>query len=809
MEGDNSTPFPVGGPSTSIVRPTYNEQQFYSGFRPIDTPTTRSVIQKAQEALPNWKDWLLERLPIIRWLPDYRNDWKAKLVGDVSGGVTTGIMMIPQGLAYALLAAVPAVYGLYTNVFPVFMYALLGTSMHISIGVFAVVTILVGDAVVDYWNSNNCNVSSNGLLNMTVNGTSNVLCGISNMSLYGMSNVTINETSPSNETINELPCGTKVDIAVALTLVVGIIQLVMFLLRLGFITIFLSDPLVSGFTTGAAILVGTSQMKHIFGLDIERQSSPGSAPKTWVKILAHLGDTNGATFVISVLCIAFLILMKYINTRYQKKLKFPIPGELIAVILGAGISYGGELHKKFDVIIVENIPSGLPTPSAPKVNLVFDMFTNPKAYIIAIVSYGLTISVCKLFAKKFNYKLGMNQELFAYSVTNIFGSFFSCLTVSGSLTRTVVYANVGGRTLLGSVFSGTIVLVVLLVVAPLFEPLPDAVLGAIVLVALRGLLMQFRDLKTLYYISWWDLGHWLVTFIATVFISVEVGLAAGIAYGMFRILWYNFVPYSCLLGRIPGSDLYRDISRFEAIEAVPGVKIFRFESSLCFANAERFKRSLLSQADLDLSESQQIDTIAEVSLNNGREVQQDKVVLEMPHDSIVDGSVNGPRLRHAASQREWSPQDDVTEDDGIDAATSLSSHLSPSLHIPTHTVIIDGTVFTYMDSVSVNMITQLTSDLEQLGIQLLLAGCRWQVRETLRAGGYLSKVGNEHLFVTVHDAVIFALHGTPLVGHPKNNDDSQSETADPVNLEELSDSQGRHQDSNTSNVDPASYETSV
>ena len=639
--------------------------------------------------------------------------------------------------------------------------------MHLSIGVFAVVTILVGDTVDGY-----CKAPD---VNMTMNGT-------------------------------DLTCGSveRIDVAVALTMAVGIVQLLMFVVRLGFITIFLSDPLVGGFTTGAAFLVGTSQLKHVFGLDFERQSGIFSVPKTWKEIFAHLGDTNGATFLISLCCIAFLVIVKIVNTKYHKKLKFPIPGELIVIILGAGISYGGKFHEKFDVKIVTDIPSGLPTPSLPNASLVGYMLRNQKTYILAVVSYGLTISMCKLFAKQFKYKLGMNQELFAYSLTNIVGSFFSCVTVSGSLTRTVVYATVGGRTLLGSVFSALIVLIVLVAVAPLFEPLPNAVLAAVVLVALRGLLMQFRDVKKLFYVNKLDLGLWLVTFFATVIFSVDIGLAVGVIYGILTIVWHSFVPYQCLLGRIPGTDLYRDLSRFEAIQSVPGVKIFRFESSLSFANSERFKRKLLSFTDIDLSNTLQAEDVCDESNRHDDDLQQKQTgSVDMSHDDTAQ-SASGLRLRCLGSLNESSLRDDTIDDDVADAEASPSLQLSLSSHIPTHTVIIDCTVFTFMDSVSVNMIVELNKDLQECGIQLLLAGCRWRVRQTLEAGGYMAKVGLDHLFVTIHDAVVFALHGASLVTRPRSNNDDPLEDVLAVSEEEPVESQA-----DVINVVPQSDESSV
>ena len=708
---------PSGGPRTIIDRPTYNEDQFHSGFRPAPTPTPKTLIQRLKCARPSRASltrFLLAHFPIVTTLMNYKISWKDKIIGDLAGGLTTGIMTIPQGLAYASLANVNSVYGLYTGIFPVIIYVLLGTSQHLSMGVFAVVTIMIGDAVL---------AQLHGAKSIIANETAANTC---NGTILTVTNLTNNGAILNGTISDEIPLQ-KEDIAIALTLVVGVVQILFYVFRLGFVTRFMSDAMVSGFTTGAAFHVAASQIRHVFGLELSYRS-PFVVPKTIYGVFKNIADTNAAAFIIAVISIVFLVIVKYVNQRYQKKLRFPIPGELIIVIIGTGVSYGGKFEENFDVKVVADLRSGVPTPRAPRFDVIVDLLSTSYPYVIAVVSFAVNMSIAKLFAKKFRYQMNSNQELLAYGTSNIFGSFFNCLVASGSLSRSAVYASCGGRTIVGSSFSALLILIVVLAIAQLFAALPKAVLAAVIFVGLRGLFVQFRDVKRLYRLSLSDMFVWIVTWLATAVVSVDIGLAVGIGFSLLVIIYRTAWPHHTLLGRMSDTDLYREVSRYYMCEEVDGIKIFRYEASLCFANAESFKAALLK-------------SLGSINLDDPDSALGESVQTTRSNAVNDDDDDSPPEYRRNLSARE----------------------LAPQRKSPIHTVVVDCTVVTYLDSLGVGLLIELTKDLEEAGLQMLLAGCRWRVRQSLKQGLYLDKVGSDHLFVTIHDAVVFAQTGLRLM----------------------------------------------
>ncbi|EDV24935.1 uncharacterized protein TRIADDRAFT_24909 [Trichoplax adhaerens] len=537
--------------ATSVVRPVYTESQFDEGFEPRP-PRAKSSLDRL--GLRNCfkcscMEFLVSFIPILSWLPKY--DRRQNLGGDIAAGLTVGIMQIPQGLAYAMLTTLQPITGLYTSFFPVIIYTLFGTSRHISIGKIVVLIYIP--------------------------------TGVDNVTIATSSNTFVTTTNPQDLQ--------KLGAAVALTFLVGVIMLLMGLLRLGFVTIYLSDPLVSGFTCGAACHVFTSQIKHVFGISVPRYSGAFVIPRTYYYLFANISRTNWISLVMGILCIISLLVMKKLNEKYKNKLPFPIPAELLVVIAGTLASYLGKLgDKPHNIKIIGNIPTGLPPPSAPPFELMGTMFRD--AITISVVSFAVSISLVKVFQKKHGYPTDSNQELIAYGLSNIFGSFFSCFVASGSLSRSAVQDNLGGKTQVASLVSCFIVLIVLLLIAPAFQFLPHTILGSIVLVALKGLLMQVTHFFQLWRISVIDAIIWMVTFGSVFLLGVDIGLLIGVAIALLTVIFRTSRPYYCLLGRIPNTDLYRDIKKYAAVEEVPGVKMFRFESSLYFANTEHFKYTL-------------------------------------------------------------------------------------------------------------------------------------------------------------------------------------------------------------------------
>ncbi|RDD46837.1 Prestin [Trichoplax sp. H2] len=729
--------------ATSVVRPVYTESQFDEGFEPRP-PRAKSSLDRL--GLRNCfkcscMEFLVSFIPILSWLPKY--DRRQNLGGDIAAGLTVGIMQIPQGLAYAMLTTLQPITGLYTSFFPVIIYTLFGTSRHISIGTFAVISLLVAEGVQNSINSQayqaalTSPTSTVNILNTTTLVTtkdSDVTTVISTIAAAtGVDNVTIATSSNTFVTTTNPQDLQKLGAAVALTFLVGVIMLLMGLLRLGFVTIYLSDPLVSGFTCGAACHVFTSQIKHVFGISLPRYSGAFVIPKTYYYLFANISQTNWISLVMGILCIISLLVMKKLNEKYKNKLPFPIPAELLVVIAGTLASYLGKLgDKPHNIKIIGNIPTGLPPPSAPPFELMGTMFRD--AITISVVSFAVSISLVKVFQKKHGYPTDSNQELIAYGLSNIFGSFFSCFVASGSLSRSAVQDNLGGKTQVTSLVSCFIVLIVLLLIAPAFQFLPHTILGSIVLVALKGLLMQVTHFFQLWRISVIDAIIWMVTFGSVFLLGVDIGLLIGVAVALLTVIFRTSRPYYCLLGRIPNTDLYRDIKKYAAVEEVPGVKMFRFESSLYFANTEHFKYTLYEITGL---------------------CPTDRTAMELQYDlrNRIVTSGNLEYLQHSNMDTANNSYFGA-EDTGI--TISDSSNIDPNAY-PIHTVIVDCSTFNYIDSVAVSTLSQIALEYKVEDIKFLLAGCKWHVRKMLENGGFVAKCGKNSLFVTLHDAAVYAV----------------------------------------------------
>ncbi|XP_071393114.1 prestin-like [Centroberyx affinis] len=313
-----------------VERPVYDEAFLRSQLlhrRQRSAPSLRQrLAQQLQCSSAKAKAAALTVLPILTWLPSY--PVKDYLFQDVVSGLSTGVVQLPQGLAYAMLAAVPPVYGLYSSFYPVLLYTFFGTSRHISIGTFAVISLMIGGVVV--------REAPDAMFYVQA----------------------ANGTNASAVLDVEARDARRVQLAVVLTTLVGIIQFVLGLLRFGFVSIYLTEPLVRGFTTAAAVHVCVSQLKYLLGVKTQRFSGPLAAVYSVQAVFSDITSTNVATLILGLVCIVFLYGVKDLNERFKKKLPVPIPGEIIVVIVSTGVSYGLRLSDNYRVDVVGKIPTG-------------------------------------------------------------------------------------------------------------------------------------------------------------------------------------------------------------------------------------------------------------------------------------------------------------------------------------------------------------------------------------------------------------------------------------------------------------------
>lgn len=459
--------------------------------------------------------------PILQWLPSYE---KSNLRGDLSAGMTVAVMLIPQGMAYAVLAGLPPVYGLYASILPLLLYAVFGTSRQLAVGPVAMVSLII-------------------------------FAGISEFA------------QPGTERFIQL--------AILATLGVGVIQTMMGTLKMGFLVNFLSHPVLSGFTSAAAIIIGASQLKNLFGLQI-----PGSMPvlDTITTAVINLPYANLATALIGIGSVILIIGLK--------KWKKSFPSALVVVLIGTGIVALLDLNLH-GVAIVGDIPKGFPAFSSPEFNVQDLISLMPVILVISLVGYMESIAIAKSIANRRQYKIDSNQELIGLGMANIGGAFFQSFPVTGGLSRTAVNDQAGAETPLAAIISAVVVAFTVAFLTPLFYYLPQAVLAAIIIVAVSSL-FDSHAMKVLWKTDRRDLALLLVTFISTLSLGIETGIAIGVILSLVIVIYNSTKPHSAELGRLEQTENYRNLDRYPEAVKREDVIVFRYDSPLYFASSNYF-----------------------------------------------------------------------------------------------------------------------------------------------------------------------------------------------------------------------------
>ncbi|KAK5863277.1 hypothetical protein PBY51_000318 [Eleginops maclovinus] len=658
-----------------------------------------SLSEKVRKSMrcsgPRLKSCLLGSFPVVSWLPRY--SIRENALGDLISGISVGIMQLPQGMAYALLASVPPVFGLYSSFYPVLIYFIFGTSKHISIGTYAVMSVMIGGVIErlapdsDFMDWNNVTNSS-------------------------MVNIALRDAE-------------RVRVAAAVTFMSGIFQILLGLVQFGFVVTYLSEPLVRGYTTGAAIHVIVSQLKYTFGINPKRFNGPLSLIYTVLEICSIIPQTNIGTLVVSIVAIISLILAKELNAYFSKKLPVPIPVELLGVVVATLISWQVNLQDKYGVDVVGLIPSGLQPPVLPTASLFGQVIGD--AFALAVVGYGIAISLGRIFALKYGYKVDSNQELVALGLCNSIGGIFQCFAVSCSMSRTMVQESTGGKTQVAGALSAIIILFITLWIGTLFEDLPKAVLAAIIFVNLHGMMKQFMDIPALWRSNKVDMLIWVVTFILTLLLNPDLGLAAAIGFSMLTVIFRTQLPTYSILGQVPDTDIYRPLEGYNQVKRVPGILIFRSSATLYFANAEMYQDALGEKSGIDITKI----LSAKKKLEAKRKRHEKKNAKKAAKSNAVD--------MEEVPERE--NQQDI-------AIIEVEDEPDPSLP---RAIVLDLSPVNFLDTVGVKALRSIQKDYGEIGIEVVLAGCQTGVVDNLQTGGFFNdKVTKSCLFSTVHDAVL-------------------------------------------------------
>lgn len=376
------------------------------------------------------------------------------------------------------------------------------------------------------------------------------------------------------------------------TLIVGIVQVALFLLRGGFLMIFLSKPLVRGFTTAATVHIITSQIKSFLGIEIKRYDGLFKIPLTFYEIFKNIKSTNLADLLIGSISIFILIILKQlINPLIQKKfVKFPpLPAELIVMVINTGISYGCNLHEKYSVKIIGKIPTGIPKPVVPSFSATVDIL--PDSLLIAFISIIISISLGKLFAEKSSSSVDANQEILSLGLIHTIGSFFFSFAGAAAPPRTVLnYCY--GRSQISGLVSAAILLLTMLWLAPLFTSLTISCLSSIVIVSVLPLLCQLKDNYDWFKLSLSDSLNWSVTFLSSVILSLHYGLVIGIATGSATVLLQHSMSSLSNLSLVSQSDLALDSKTYKIDNYLKNIRIIQINSPLIFINSEKIMKQI-------------------------------------------------------------------------------------------------------------------------------------------------------------------------------------------------------------------------
>lgn len=484
-------------------------------------------------------------LPASAWIKEYS---RSKLQVDTMASFIATILLIPQSMGYALLAGLPAVVGLYAGIIPSILYSLFGTSRTLAVGPVAVTSMMTATILAPF----------------TVSSSDHYAA-----------------------------------IAIMLAFLSGVFLILMSLLKMGFLSNLLSHPVISGFISASAILIAVGQFKHLIGV----QAQGNNLIELGQSMVRHIEDINMPTVILSIISVLSLVLLKRHLTTTLSKLGLSEntanmlgkSGPVIVVVATTSCVAAFSLDS-LGIKIVGSINNHLPTIPVEYFTLDTLIDLLPGAFLISIVGFVGSVSVAQSFAAKRKQSINPNQELVGLGLANLGAAFSGSFPVTGGFSRSVVNVSAGATTPMTGILTGLLMLFTLLFLTPLFYYLPTAVLASCIVTSILQLI-DFKDFTRLYRFSKQEALGLLATFFVVLFISMETGIIVGVSLSLLFFLWHTSHPHIAVVGRLPGTEHFRNVKRFD-VETTPNIMTVRIDENLFFANArvlEDYVLTLVSQ----------------------------------------------------------------------------------------------------------------------------------------------------------------------------------------------------------------------
>ena len=523
------------------------------------------------------KAWFVRNVPIVTWLGQYNRD---DLPGDTIAGTVVAITLIPQAMAYSTLAGLPPQMGLYTGLLPPILYSVFGSSRTLGVGPVAILSLMVGSSLAP--------IAAAG--------------------------------SPEYASY-----------AILVALMSGLLLLALGMLRAGALTNFISHPVIAGFSTAAALIIAASQIKDMFGINLERTYF---IPRILSEVFAKRADIHYLTMAVAggslILLLGRNAIAKFLQSRnvlnqlWADMLTKVMP--LLVLILTTWLSWYFNFAGK-NIKIVGTIPSGLPVLVWPELSWHVLQQLTPAALLIAAVSFLESIAIARTLAAKSRQKVLPDQELVGLGAAHIASALTGGYPIAGSFSRSTVNVAAGARTQLAAIITSVFIAITLLVLTPVLYHLPQATLAAIVVMAVTSLI-DFGPLAHTWRYMKLDATSFMATFLGVLALGIEEGILMGIACSIAFFLWRTSTPNLVVLGRLGDSQLFRD-ARFHEVHTYPEVLLLRIDMSLYFANASNLedfvlryvadnpevKHFVLVGSSINMIDASALDTLEALRLN--------------------------------------------------------------------------------------------------------------------------------------------------------------------------------------------------